>query len=89
MVQYWFSDSRVVSRGLAFELQLTSFLEAYFPVGLPNLQISSRDEQAYPALTPLPIGCVAGTVTPGIWGRQHGGVRARGEFRQSKRNFLS
>lgn len=35
------------------------------------------------------MGCVAGTVTPGIWGRQHGGVRARGEFRQSKRNFLS
>lgn len=37
----------------------------------------------------FPMGCVAGTVTPGIWGRQHGGVRARGEFRQSKRNFLS
>lgn len=37
----------------------------------------------------FPMGCVAGTVTPGIWGRQHGGVRARGELRQSKRNFLS
>ena len=37
----------------------------------------------------FPMGCVAGIVTPGIWGRQHGGVLAMGEFRHSSKNFLS
>lgn len=34
-------------------------------------------------------GCSEGLVTPGMWGRQQGGVRAIGEFRHSKRNFRS
>jgi len=37
----------------------------------------------------LDIGCWEGMVTPGIWGKQQGGVRAMGEFLQSRRNFLS
>lgn len=37
----------------------------------------------------LERGWREGMVTPGIWGRQHGGVRAIGEFLQSSKNFLS
>lgn len=34
-------------------------------------------------------GCTEVMVTPGMWGRQQGGVRAIGELRHSKRNFRS
>lgn len=56
--------------------------------GLPAVSFSSSSASSLRSCS-FPTGCVAGTVTPGIWGRQHGGVRARGEFRQSRRNFLS
>lgn len=55
---------------------------------LPATSFSSSSASSLRSCS-FPTGCVAGTVTPGICGRQHGGVRARGEFRQSKRNFLS
>lgn len=56
--------------------------------GLPAVSFSSSSASSLRSCS-FPIGWVAGTVTPGIWGRQHGGVLARGEFRQSRRNFLS
>lgn len=55
---------------------------------LPAVSFSSSSASSLRSCS-FPTGWVAGTVTPGIWGRQHGGVRARGEFRQSRRNFLS
>lgn len=56
--------------------------------GLPAVSFSSSSASSLRSCS-FPTAWVAGTVTPGIWGRQHGGVRARGEFRQSRRNFLS
>lgn len=57
------------------------------PLSAGGLQLLLRASLGW-ALSLLAVG-TAGLVTPGMSGRQQGGVRANGELRQSRRNFRS
>lgn len=73
---------------LYFKMRKSHFLfQVPVPFSAGGLQLLLRVSLGR-AVSLLAVG-TAGLVTPGMSGRQQGGVRAKGELRQSRRNFRS